>query len=348
MRGWFGPFRLERQVGRGGLGAVYRAVDTRTSATVALKLLPPGGDPSASKRLQREFDALRNLHHANIVRVLDRGEEDGIPWLEMEFVDGMVLREWLTVAAAPQPLEPEPENDLHEGVDLDVLFEEPDSGALLAAARAYRMKLETGVEAVLTDEEQREQNKPERLAALCEALAQVCDGLSFIHGRGLLHRDVKPANILVTPLRRAILVDFGLAKRFSDDQITDHGRVVGTYRYMSPEQARGEPLDRRSDLYSLGATLYELLAGRPPFPQLNQMELLESIVLKDPPQLSRINPRAPEVLSRLAHRLLAKSPEGRPANAAEVARTLRSMVRELEDPPLRPAARIASQPPARG
>src|SRR6266849_5751796 len=136
MRGWFGPFRLERQVGRGGLGAVFRAVDTRTSATVALKMLPPGTDPSASLRLHREFDALRYLHHPNIVRVLDLGEEEGIPWLSMEFVNGMVLREWLTIAAEPQPLEPEPLGDAPEGVDLDVLFEEPDSGALLAAARA--------------------------------------------------------------------------------------------------------------------------------------------------------------------------------------------------------------------
>src|SRR5438309_11663046 len=108
VKGWFGPFRLEKQVGRGGLGAVFRAVDTRTGATVALKLLPPGGDPSASRRLHREFDALRYLNHPNIVRVLDVDEDDGVPWLSMEFVDGMVLREWLTVASEPQPLEPEP------------------------------------------------------------------------------------------------------------------------------------------------------------------------------------------------------------------------------------------------
>src|SRR3981189_1243187 len=93
MRGWFGQFRLERQVGRGGLGAVYRAVDTRSGATVALKMLPPGTDPSATRRLHREFDALRHLHHPNIVRVLDLGHAEGVPWLEMEFVDGMVLRE---------------------------------------------------------------------------------------------------------------------------------------------------------------------------------------------------------------------------------------------------------------
>ena len=327
MRGWFGPFRLEKQVGRGGLGAVYRAVDSRTGATVALKMLPPGSDPSARSRLDREFDALRYLHHPNIVRVLDLGEADGVPWLSMEFVDGMVLREWLTVVTEPQPLEPEPEGDAPEGVDLDVLFEEPDSGALLAAARARRLMLETGVEAMLTPEEQAEQNAPERLVALCEALAQVADGLAFIHARGLLHRDVKPSNILVTPARTASLVDFGLAKRFSDDQITDHGRVVGTYRYMSPEQARGEALDRRSDLYSLGATLYELLASRPPFAHGNPLELLEAIVGREPPELSRINPGAPEALCGLARRLLAKRREDRPEHASEVSVLLRAIGR---------------------
>src|SRR5258707_13190214 len=104
MRGWFGQFRLERQVGRGGRGAVYRAVDSRSGATVALKMLPPGTDPSAPRRLQREFDALRHLHHPNIVRVLDLGAEGAVPWLEMEFVDGMVLREWLSVVTEPQRL----------------------------------------------------------------------------------------------------------------------------------------------------------------------------------------------------------------------------------------------------
>jgi len=324
VRGWFGPFRLEKQVGRGGLGAVYRAVDSRTGGTVALKMLPPGTDPSATRRLRREFDALRHFSHPNIVRVLDMGEADGVPWLSMEFVDGMVLREWLEVAAQPQPLEPEPVfGDAPEGVDLDVLFEEPDSGALLAAAKARRYRLETGIEAMLTPEEQVEQNNPERLWALCESLAQVCDGLSFIHARGLLHRDVKPSNILVTPTRRATLVDFGLLKRMSDENITDAGRVVGTYRYMSPEQARGEPLDRRSDLYSIGATLWELLAGRPAFPQQNQLELLEAIIYKEPPDLARINPGAPSALRNLAARLLAKRPIERPESAAEVALLLR-------------------------
>jgi len=342
VRGWFGPFRIERQVGRGGLGAVYRAVDCRTGVTVALKMLPPGTDPSSTRRLRREFEALRHLDHPNIVRVLDAGDVDGISWLSMEFVDGMVLREWLVVAGLPKLLEPEPEMDAPEGVDLDVLFEEPDSGALLAAARAGRLRLETGLDATLTDEAQLEQNNPDRLHALCEALAQVCDGLSFIHSRGLLHRDVKPGNILVRQDRRATLVDFGLAKRMTDSEITDHGHVVGTYRYMSPEQARGEAVDRRSDLYSLGATLYELIAGRPPFPHRNQLELLEAIIYQDAPEIARINPRAPGALCRLAERLIQKRPEDRPENAAEVALLLRVIGRGVwgfSDPLLVPRPR---------
>jgi serine/threonine protein kinase len=327
VRGFFGPFRIERQVGRGGLGAVYRAVDCRSGVTVALKLLPPGNDPSATRRLRREFESLRHVDHPNIVRVLDSGDVDGIPWLSMEYVDALPLREWLAVAGRPRLLEPEPDADAQEGVDLDVLFEEPDSGALLAAARARRFLIETGLEAMLSAEEQVEQNNPDRLHALCEALAQVCDGLSFVHGRGLLHRDVKPGNILVRQDRRATLVDFGLSKRMTDSEITDHGHVVGTYRYMSPEQARGEALDRRSDLYALGVTLYELLAGRPPFCQRNHLELLEAILYQEAPEIARINPGAPAPLARLAERLLQKRADDRPQNAAEVAILLRAIGR---------------------
>ena len=329
MRGWFGPFRIERQVGRGGLGQVYRAVDTRSGATVALKLMPPGADPLALTRAQREFAALRLLHHPNIVRVLDLGEDDGIPWLAMEFVDGMLLREWLTISGQPQPLEPDYEEPSSEGVDLDVLFDEPDSGALLAAARARRLSYTTGIEAMLTPEEQAEVSTPDRLYALCESLAQICDGLAFIHARGLVHRDLKPSNVLITPGRRAVLVDFGLVQLSFDERITDPGRVVGTYRYMAPEQARGERVDARSDLYSLGATLYELVAGRPPFPQQNQLEMLDAVVSKAPPRVALINPAAPPALGSLAERLLSKRPEERPGDAGEVGMMLRAVGRNL-------------------
>jgi serine/threonine protein kinase len=328
---WFGPFRIERQVGRGGLGAVFRAVDSRSGEAVALKLLPPGNDPLAAQRVAREFSALRQVAHPNIVRALDAGDEDGVPWLAMEFIDGLGVREWLSVINDPVPLEPEPGEGAHgsEGVDLDVLFDEPDSGAMLAAARARSFQRVTSLEAALDDGEQKEANSPDRVVALCEALAQVCDGLAVIHARGLVHRDLKPSNILVTPARRAILVDFGLLRRLSDDRVTDPGRVVGTYRYMAPEQAKNEAVDRRSDLYSLGATLYELLAGRPPFNQEEQYRLLQAVIGQQPPALSTLNPGAPQALCTLADGLLAKEPADRPGDAHEVAMMLRGVRRRF-------------------
>ncbi|MBS2025820.1 MAG: serine/threonine protein kinase, partial [Deltaproteobacteria bacterium] len=214
MRGWFGPFRLERSVGRGGLGMVHRAIDSRTGATVALKLLPPGKDPLAAERTRREFLALRAIQHPNIVRVLDAGEVDDQPWLAMEFVDGLGVREWLSIVSAPQPLEPEPEMGAHgsEGVDLDALFDEPDSDSFLRAAKARKLMTLREPDVEMDRAEQEEHNRPQRLRALCEALAQIADGLAVIHGQGLVHRDVKPGNILVTGERRAVLVDFGLVK----------------------------------------------------------------------------------------------------------------------------------------
>jgi serine/threonine protein kinase len=293
---------------------------------VALKLLPPGSDPAAAARLQREFGALRSLRHPNIVRALDAGIEDGIAWLSMEFVEGMPLREWLTVAT---PLEPDAREAASEGVDLDVLFDEPDSGALLAAARARRLMHATDLDVALSGDEQAEQNRPERLYALCESAAQICDGLSFIHARGLVHRDLKPRNIVVTPAHRAILVDFGLVATLHDERVTDPGRAVGTYRYMSPEQARGEAVDARSDLYSLGATLYELVTGRPPFAENNQLRLLEAIVSQAPVPVARVNPGAPATLASLCDRLLAKEPADRPDSAADVAFALRAAARSV-------------------
>ena len=325
MRGWFGHFRIERQVGRGGLGAVFRAVDTRSSATVALKLLPPG-DPLAKTRLQREFAALRALDHPNVVRVLDVGVTDDTLWLEMEYVEGLPLREWLSVCATFTMLEPDDGAHGSEGVDLDALFDdEPDSGALLAAARARKAAEAAGEAFALDPVEQAALNGSSRLTALCEALAQVCDGLAQVHERGLVHRDIKPSNILVARGRRAILVDFGLVKRRMEPRITDAGRVVGTYRYMAPEQAKGEPVDARSDLYSIGATLYELLTGRPPFQQEGQMRLLQAVVATPPVPIARINPGAPAAIGALAERLLAKAPGDRPGDAAEVARQLRAI-----------------------
>jgi serine/threonine protein kinase len=330
MAGWFGPFRLERRVGRGGLGAVWRAIDTRSGLTCALKLLPPqsdpGSDPHAAERARREFALLRKISHPNVVRLIDAGELDETPWLEMELIEGLGIREYLTIAGMPTLLEPEPGEEAHgsEGVDLDALYDEPDSGALLHAAKARRFMTLSCVDQELELSEQTKLNAPARLAALCDALAQVCDGLAEVHSHGLVHRDVKPANILVTASHRAVLVDFGLVKRVGEES-SNGGRVVGTMRYMAPEQARNEQVDGRADLYSVGATLYELLAGRPAFPHDGQLQLAEAVAGEMPTSIPVINPGAPIALCSLAHRLLAKTPKNRPKDAVEVAQVLRAV-----------------------
>lgn len=175
----------------------------------------------------------------------------------------------------------------------------------------------------VSTEQQRFLNRPERVRKLREAMAQLCDGLGFIHERRLVHRDIKPANILVEDGGRAKLVDFGLVKLADSGNTTAAGHVVGTYRYMSPEQARGAPVDGRADLYALGGVLYDMLCGHPPFTQKQTVGLLEAIIRERPPDPREVNPEADEMLCGVAMRLLEKQPENRFSSADEVARVLR-------------------------
>ena len=287
--GRLGGYRLLAELGRGGMGVVYKAEDLKLKRLVALKVMAPNlaANATARHRFLREAVAMAAVHHDNIVVIHTVDEDNGVPFLAMEFLQGMPLDKWLKGGRKPN------------------------------AAQVLKLGRE------------------------------IAEGLAAAHARGLIHRDIKPGNIWLDSDHkgRVKILDFGLARSGKEDvHLTQSGVVVGTPAYMSPEQARGEKVDGRSDLFSLGCVLYRLCTGVMPFRGDTTMALLMSLGMDHPKTAHELNADVPEALSDLVMRLLEKEPAKRPQSAREVVAAIQAISRGLSNrsSPERSAAVVPS------
>ena len=308
-----GDFRIIREVGRGGMGVVYEAEQTSLGRRVALKVLPFAAtiDPRHLQRFQNEARAAACLHHGHIVPVYSVGCERGVYFYAMQFIDGQPLTAVIQELRQPGGSDAAPNGAVGAGTDTNAAARQ-STLATLGPVRGrdyFRRVAELGV--------------------------QAAEALDHAHQTGIVHRDVKPGNLLLDGRGNVWVADFGLAHfQHGEGSLTATGDLVGTLRYMSPEQALGKraPIDHRTDVYSLGATLYELLTLRPAFEGTDRQELLRQIALEEPKPPRRIVRTAPAELEIIVLKAMAKNAAERYGTAQEMADDLR---RFLGDKPIR-------------
>jgi len=288
-----GDFQLIREIGRGGMGVVYEARQLSLNRRVALKVLPPGLGLSreAKVRFEREAHAAAKLHHTNIVPVHAIGEQDGHHFYAMELI---------------------------EGRSLDALLDEMRGGARDSANDKTETLAAPYVEgsattSSVTDSTATTSAGRQWFDAVARLLAEVAEALDYAHSKGVIHRDIKPANLLFDADDRLCIADFGLARLAQEPGVTMSGSLLGTPAYMSPEQISGkrEKLDHRTDIYSLGVVLYEMLTLRRPFPGQSQEQILHEVLTDEPSAPRRLNRRVPQDLETVCQKAMEKDPTRR-------------------------------------
>jgi tetratricopeptide (TPR) repeat protein/serine/threonine protein kinase len=326
LAGTLGDFRLIREVGRGGMGVVYEAEQISLSRRVALKVLPFAAvlDPRQLQRFHNEARAAACLHHEHIVPVYAVGSERGVYFYAMQFIDGHTVA--AVIALHQQP------GATDETVDVSRPLPGDGEGPGGAPAEApFAPAAEAGAGAASTEDAPRDAASFRRVAGWG---VQAAEALEHAHSLGVVHRDVKPANLMIDGHGRLWVTDFGLARTAADSGLTLTGDLVGTLRYMSPEQALAKHglVDHRTDVYSLGATLYELLTLRPACGGSDRQELLRQIAFEEPRRPRKLNKVIPGDLETIVLKAMEKNPGDRYATAQELADDLE---RWLRDEPIR-------------
>jgi serine/threonine protein kinase/Flp pilus assembly protein TadD len=310
-----GEYRILREVGRGGMGIVYEAVQQSLGRHVALKVFSFHGllPPTHLERFRREARAAACLHHPNIVPVYGVGEHAGVHFYAMQFIQGRGLDEVLKEVKrlrdckAP-PSTPEAAPPVSSGHGTATTMAGSSSGTALTS-----------------------QSEAQYFRSVAHMGVQVATGLDHAHQQGIVHRDVKPSNLLLDARGTVWITDFGLAKAEGTDELTHTGDIVGTLRYMAPERLRGWS-DPRSDVYALGITLYELLTLCPAFAESSRPRLIERVAHEDPPAPRKIDRLIPRDLETIVLKAIDKEPGRRYATAGELSDDL---IRFLAGEPVR-------------
>jgi eukaryotic-like serine/threonine-protein kinase len=305
----WGEFHIVREIGRGGMGIVYEAEQQSLNRHVALKVLPFAAafDARQLQRFRNEAQAAAQLHHANIVPVFAVGSDRGVHYYAMQLIDGQSLAAVIAGLRAQQGRRPATPAD-ERPAELSGSGPANAVGLLVQGRRYF-----------------------EAAARLGRSAAQA---LEHAHQVGIIHRDIKPANLLLDGRGTLWVTDFGLAQFQNDRGLTLTGELIGTLRYMSPEQAlaRRGLVDHRTDVYSLGATLYELLTLEPAFDGQDRQQLLRQIAVTEPRPPRAVNPALPRELETVILKAIAKDPNERYASAQDLADDLD---RFLKDKPVR-------------
>ena len=337
--GLLGDFKIIREVGRGGMGVVYEAEQQSLKRRVALKILGPtmANSPRQLARFQSEAKAVAQLHHTNIVSVYGVGEHDGLYYYAMQLIEGMTVSEAIALDDGTDSGTFAGSLSGRFNLDLDAtrtfagIIADPN----LATATTDAGQLDDSVPSMPAvpkhlNEINESLHSSSRWIEIARIGACVADALDYAHTNGVWHRDIKPSNLIIDGQGVVWLTDFGLAHHENRDAVTATGDIVGTLRYMAPEQFSGK-FDGRCDTYSLGMTIYEMLALRPAFTEARHAPLITQKTTSRPPTPRSINSRIPRDLETIVLKAIAVNPDRRYKRPSDLADDLR---RFIEDRPI--------------